>query len=106
MKTVLITGDERFTNIDIIMRDLDYLFRTKQLPPSFKVVTTGAAGVEAVVEPVMLDAGFDVTSYSEVPEHVNIVVVFFIEENTRAYEIMMNQWNNKKPVFPFKVQPS
>lgn len=105
MKTVLITGDSWITDTDMIMRDLEYLFRIKALPEQFKVISTSAEGVERIIEPVLLQAGLDVTVYSELPEEIDIVVVFLSDKEPRAYEIMMKQWHSKKPVYPFKVTP-
>lgn len=103
MKTVLITGDSWFTDIDQIMGGMEYLYKVGALPDKFKVITTGAEGVEKVSEPIMLEAGFDVTHYNELPEDIDIIIVFLSDTEERAFNIKMNQWNKHKPVYPFFV---
>ena len=106
MKTVFITGDSWITDAQVIMKELEYLFSVKALPEQFKVITTGAEGVEQTIEPVMLEAGFDVTHYNEPPEDIDIVVVLLSEKEERAKAIMIKQWQSRKAVYPFiKVKP-
>lgn len=105
MKTVLVTGDEHITDVDMIMNNLEYLFRTKALPEQFKVISTNAPGVEQVICPILRDAGFGVTEYQELPEQIDIIVVFtsLDDVSSRAYQIMNKQWSDRKPVYPFHV---
>lgn len=102
MKTVAITGDAGYTNVEQIMKDLEYLFRVKALPEVFEVYTTEAEGVEKVITPVLRDAGISVVKVDELPD-VDIMVVFLNNKEKRAYDLMMHQWHSKRPVYPFMV---
>jgi len=103
MKTILVTGDVGYNNTEQIMKDLEYLFRVKALPEVFEVITTEAPGVEAVIAPVLRDAGISVVKVSELPEVIDIVIVFLNDKEQRSTDIMMHQWQLKRPVYPFKV---
>lgn len=105
MKTVLITGDSWLKDPAIIMKELEWLFSVRALPEEFSVVSTNAEGVEATINPVLVDAGIPVTITDELPEVIDIIVVLLTGKEERAHTIMMEQWMNKRPVYPFYVSP-
>ena len=102
MKTVRIIGNKDFTDADFIMNQLEYLFGVNALPESFEVISANTAGAEAVITPLLKEAGITVIETVE-PSEVDILVVFYLDESDPVYQPMMEQWRNHKPVYPFKV---
>lgn len=103
MKTVLVTGDPWITDAEMLMVSLEHLFKVKALPDEFEVISQNFTGVEATINPVLESAGIKVTIVEELPEVIDIIVVFLDNTDQRAYDIMMNQWHSKRPVYPFHV---
>ena len=77
MKTILVVHDSTFTDVDKMMRNIDYVSQTSQAP-------------------------FSTENFPEEPDYV-ISFIYDLHDGSETSELAMNQWRSKRPVFAFQV---
>lgn len=101
MKTIVVVHDETFTDVDKMLRDIDYVAQTTK---AFDDEFTLYVDADSPLVPVLEEAGlpFSTTDSPEEPDWV-VSFIYDLHDGSKASEIAMNQWKSRRPVMPFQV---
>ena len=101
MTTIVVLHDPSFTDVDKMMRNIDYVAQTTK---AFDGEFTLYVDAISPLVPVLEEAGlpFSTTDFPEEPDWV-VSFIYDLHNGSRASEIAMNQWKSHRPVMPFQV---
>lgn len=101
MKSILVVHDETFSDVDKMLRDIDYVAQSsKTFDGDFTVYCEPASPLAPVLKASGLP--FSTEDFPEEPDAV-ISFVYDLHNGTKASELAMNQWKSRRPVYPFQV---
>jgi hypothetical protein len=103
MKTVLIIHDIDYTDINNMMSGIDYIARTsKTFDGDFQIMIEQGSPLE----PVLKDAGLPFIIAMVMPDEPDTVIAFTYSDDelsSPARDIVMAQWQSRRPVYPFQL---
>lgn len=101
MKTTLVVHDESFTDVDKMMRNIDYVAQNSK---AFEGDFTVYCEANSPLAPILEDSGlpFSTADFPEEPDFV-ISFIYDLHNGSKASELAMNQWKSRRPVWPFQV---
>jgi len=100
-KSILIVHDIGYSNVDKMMRDIDYVAQSSK---AFTGDFTIYVEPSSALVPIMEESGLPF-SKEDLPEEPDYIISFIYDlyDNSKASTIAMNQWKSRRPVFPFMV---
>lgn len=101
MNSIVVVHDNTFTDVDKMMRNIDYVSQTsKAFSEDFIIYCVP----ESPLVPVLKEVGlpFSTENFPEEPEYM-ITFIYDLHDGSHASELAMNQWRSKRPVFSFQV---
>ena len=101
MNNIVVVHDNKFTDVDKMMRNIDYVSQTSK---AFNEEFTIYCEPESPLVPILKEAGlpFSTENFPEEPEYM-ITFIYDLHDGSPASELAMNQWRSKRPVFAFQV---
>lgn len=101
MKTIVVAHDETFTDVEKMMRNIDYVSQTTK---AFEGAFTLYCEAESPLVPILKESGlpFSTENFPEEPDFV-ITFIYDLHDGSKASELAMNQWKSRRPVIPFQV---
>lgn len=101
MTTIVVLHDPSFTDVDKMMRNIDYVSQhSKAFEGDFELFCEA----ESPLVPILKESGlpFSTENFPEEPEFV-ITFIYDLHDGSKASELAMNQWKSRRPVWPFQV---
>lgn len=100
MKSVVIIHDKNYSDVNRMMDSIDYV---AQHSKTFDGEFTVYLEEDSPLVDVISDSGLPL-QVGNLPEEPDTVIVFTYDDlSTNAHQIMMNQWQSRRPVYPFMV---
>lgn len=101
MKTIIVVHDTTFKDVDKMMANIDYVARHTN---AFNEEFTLYVEPESPLVPILKEAGLPYST-ADFPEEPDFVISFIydLHNGSKASAIAMNQWQSRRPVWPFQV---
>lgn len=101
MKSIVIVHDAKYQDVERMMSSIDYVMSTnKTFEGDFTIYCEESSPLAAVFN----DSGLPLST-ENFPEEPDTVIAFMhdLHDGTEASLIAMNQWQSRRPVYPFQL---
>lgn len=101
MKSILIIHDIGYSDIDMMMRNIDYVAQTSK---TFDGEFTVYVEPGSPLAPILEGSGL-LFSTTDLPKEPDTLIVFSYDKDVSEYahDVMIKQWRSRRPVYPFMV---
>lgn len=104
MKTIVITHDDNYLDVEKMMKDIDYVASHSK---TFEGDFTLYCKAKSPLAPILKEAGlpFSTENFPKEPDYV-ISFIYDLQDGSKASSIAMNQWESRRSVWAFQVVKS
>ena len=104
MKSILIIHDIGYSDVDKMMRNIDYV---AQHSKTFDGEFTVYVEPESPLAPILEGSGLPFST-TDLPKEPDTLIVFSYDKDVSEYAhaVMIKQWQSRRPVYPFMVVKS